>query len=58
MPKIVVKNKIVNLNGDEMARVLWNKIENEFSKFGVEIIYFPYTTHTSSTILRKILSKS
>ena len=29
MPKIVVKNKIVNLNGDEMARVLWNKIENE-----------------------------
>ena len=36
----------------------WNKIENEFSKFGVEIIYFPYTTHTSSTILRKILSKS
>ena len=36
----------------------WNKIEKEFSKFGVEIIYFPYTTHTSSTILRKILSKS
>ena len=36
----------------------WNKIEDEFSKFGVEIIYFPYTTHTSSTILRKILSKS
>ena len=29
MSKIVVKNKIVNLNGDEMARVLWNKIENE-----------------------------
>ena len=29
MPKIVVKNKIVNLNGDEMARVLWNKIQNE-----------------------------
>ena len=35
----------------------WNKIENEFSKVGVEIIYFPYTTHTSSTILRDILSK-
>ena len=29
MPKIIVKNKIVNLNGDEMAKVLWNKIENE-----------------------------
>jgi len=36
----------------------WNEIEKEFSQFGVEIIYFPYTTHTSSTILRKILSKS
>ena len=36
----------------------WNQIEKEFSQFGVEIIYFPYTTHTSSTILRKILSRS
>ena len=36
----------------------WNQIEKEFAQFGVEIIYFPYTTHTSSTILRKILSKS
>lgn len=35
----------------------WNAIEDEFAKVGVEIIYFPYTTHTSSTILRDILSK-
>lgn len=35
----------------------WINIEKDFSKVGVEIIYFPYTTHTSSTILRKILSK-
>jgi glycerol-3-phosphate cytidylyltransferase len=35
----------------------WNAIENEFTQVGVEIIYFPYTTHTSSTILRDILSK-
>jgi len=33
----------------------WNKIETDFNKFGVEIFYFPYTTHTSSTILRKAL---
>ncbi|MFD2167941.1 adenylyltransferase/cytidyltransferase family protein [Thalassotalea euphylliae] len=33
----------------------WNKIEEEFGKVGVEILYFPYTTHTSSTILRKAL---
>tara|TARA_S200000501_G_C20868428_1_gene763146 strand:- start:5613 stop:6026 length:414 start_codon:yes stop_codon:yes gene_type:complete len=35
----------------------WNAIEDQFVKVGVEIIYFPYTTHTSSTILRDILSK-
>ena len=36
----------------------WNQIEKEFSQYGVEIIYFPYTSHTSSTVLRKILLKS
>ena len=35
----------------------WNTIEDEFAQVGVEIIYFPYTTHTCSTILRDILSK-
>lgn len=35
----------------------WNQIEKEFSEFGVEILYFPYTSHTSSTILREVLSK-
>ena len=36
----------------------WKKIEKEFFQYGVEIIYFPYTSHTSSTVLRKILLKS
>nr|PMH89079.1 glycerol-3-phosphate cytidylyltransferase [Shewanella sp. 10N.286.48.B5] len=35
----------------------WNQIENEFAEFGVEILYFPYTSHTSSSILREVLSK-
>ena len=35
----------------------WNQIENDFREFGVEIMYFPYTSHTSSTILRNVLSK-
>ena len=26
MPKIKVKNPIVDINGDEMARVIWDKI--------------------------------
>ena len=29
MPKILVKNPIVDINGDEMARVLWHKIKTE-----------------------------
>lgn len=35
----------------------WNNLEFEFSKFGVQIIYFPYTKHTSSTILRSVIDK-
>lgn len=35
----------------------WNIIEKDFSEYGVEIIYFPYTSHTSSTILRNIFDK-
>ena len=27
MPKIKVKNSIVDINGDEMARVIWDKIK-------------------------------
>ena len=35
----------------------WIQIEKDFAECNVEIIYFPYTTHTSSTILRDILDK-
>ena len=35
----------------------WIQIEEDFSKYNVEIIYFSYTTHTSSTILRDIFKK-
>ena len=30
-------------------------IERSFASVGVEVVYFPYTVHTSSTILRKAL---
>ncbi|WP_315899759.1 adenylyltransferase/cytidyltransferase family protein [Arthrobacter alpinus] len=30
-------------------------LERDFTDVGVEIIYFPYTVHTSSTILRRTL---
>ncbi|TLU67266.1 glycerol-3-phosphate cytidylyltransferase [Thalassotalea litorea] len=35
----------------------WNNYELQFSNVGVEILYFPYTKHTSSTKLREILNK-
>lgn len=35
----------------------WNKIEEDFKKVGVDVVYFSYTKKTSSTILReKILN--
>jgi len=35
----------------------WIKIEKDLSQYNVEIIYFSYTIHTSSTMLRDILKK-
>ncbi len=32
------------------------KLERDFARVGVEIVYFPYTMHTSSTILRRVLA--
>ncbi len=31
------------------------KLERDFAEHGVEIVYFPYTIHTSSTLLRRAL---
>ena len=33
----------------------WVRLEDEFNKLGVDIIYFPYTRQTSSTLLREVL---
>lgn len=31
------------------------RLEREFAAVGVEVVYFPYTAHTSSTQLRRVL---
>lgn len=31
------------------------RLEREFARVGVAIVYFPYTAHTSSTVLRRAL---
>jgi glycerol-3-phosphate cytidylyltransferase len=33
-----------------------DKLERDFSSVGVEVVYLPYTMHTSSTMLRQVLS--
>jgi glycerol-3-phosphate cytidylyltransferase len=33
-----------------------DKLEADFTAVGVEVVYFPYTVHTSSTILRRALA--
>ena len=35
----------------------WNQLEKDFAEVGVEIVYFPYTDHTSSSKLRAVLDK-
>ena len=32
------------------------KLERDFARVGVEVVYFPYTMHTSSTMLRRVLA--
>jgi len=32
-----------------------DKLERDFKSVGVEVVYFPYTVHTSSTLLRRAL---
>lgn len=47
----------VTFKGDDWkGSEKWNLLEAEFGKVGVEVIYFPYTAHTSSTMLRAALS--
>jgi len=44
--------------GDDWYKTFkWEKIEKQFEKVGVKIIYFPYTKGTSSTLINEILNK-
>lgn len=33
------------------------QLERDFAAVGVDVVYFPYTTHTSSTLLRSVLER-
>lgn len=34
-----------------------DRLERDFAAVGVEVVYFPYTVHTSSTLLRRALTE-
>ncbi|MEJ5866625.1 adenylyltransferase/cytidyltransferase family protein [Pseudokineococcus sp. 5B2Z-1] len=34
-----------------------HRLEHDMATVGVEVVYFPYTAHTSSTVLRQALSR-
>ncbi|MER6344498.1 adenylyltransferase/cytidyltransferase family protein [Streptomyces sp. NPDC001595] len=50
-----VRFDVIFKGDDWLGTEVWNKLEAEFSKVGVEVVYFPYTAHTSSTLLRHAL---
>lgn len=57
--KMVAWNNLkfdVTFKGDDWkGSEKWQKLEAEFNARGVEVVFFPYTTHTSSTKLRQVL---
>ncbi len=48
--------KILFVGDDWYATEKWKKYEEEFSKEGIRIIYFPYTKGVSSTIINETLT--
>jgi glycerol-3-phosphate cytidylyltransferase len=48
---------VIFVGSDWKGTEKWNEYEKQFRKVGVEIIYFPYTSGTSSTKLREVIEK-
>ena len=42
---------------DWKGKPLWVEVEKKLKEKGVDVVYFPYTKHISSTILREKLDK-
>ena len=47
---------VMFVGSDWKGHPRWIKYEQQFSKVGVEIIYFPYTRGTSSTLINETLN--
>lgn len=51
-----VKFDVIFKGDDWRGTVKGAKLESDFAAVGVEVVYFPYTVHTSSTLLRRVLT--
>ena len=51
-----LKFDVMCVGDDWKGKPLFMKVEEEFKKVGVDVLYFPYTKDTSSTILREKLN--
>jgi len=52
-----LKFEAIFVGDDWKGTQKWLEYEKQFASVGVEIIYFPYTTGTSSSKLRSVLDK-
>jgi glycerol-3-phosphate cytidylyltransferase len=48
---------VVFVGDDWKGTDKWNALERDFAQRGVRVHYFPYTAHTSSTLLRATLTR-
>ena len=51
-----LKFDVMFVGDDWKGKPLFMKVEEEFKKVGVDVVYFPYTKDTSSTIHREKLN--
>ena len=51
-----LKFDVMFVGDDWKGKPLFMKVEEEFKKVGIDVVYFPYTKDTSSTILREKLN--
>lgn len=52
-----LKYDVMFVGDDWYASPKWKKYDKMFAEVNVDIVYFPYTTSTSSTLLNEILVK-
>lgn len=51
------KFNVMFVGDDWKGKPLFEEVEKKFKEVGVEVVYFPYTKGTSSTILKEKLEK-